>query len=253
MKHDQAKLYLTDLVAGELDADLEASVRAHTDTCDRCQNWLDTCKLFTEAQTSACAADDHPETELLALCAVRPEEIFEHDREGLRAHLEQCSICRQDVEVTGAAVAEARPDPRVAETVPVVGVLMRAQPQWWLAAGLAALAVAATLWFAPHLAKSGDVTADRQRSEPVPVGQRDEATEVEELSGRELAGANVIQAEQDLKVTDVRVMSGASLDIRGGDRISFGQGFQIGPSARLSVGTSQPEQSGRQQSSGGNA
>lgn len=253
MKHDQAKLYLTDLVAGELDADLEASVRAHTDTCDRCQNWLDTCKLFTEAQTSTCAADDHPETDLLALCAVRPEEIYERDREELRVHLEQCATCRQDVETAGAAIAEARPDPRRSEPAPAATVLMRTRPQLWLAAGLAALALAATLWFVPQLARKGDVTADWQRSEPVPVGQRDEATEVEELSGRELAGANVIQAEQDLKVTDVRVMSGASLDIRGGDRVSFGQGFQIGPSARLSVETSQPEQSGRQQSSGGNA
>lgn len=253
MKHNQAKLYLAELAMGELHGDLEARIGSHVKNCERCRNWLGTSKLFAETQARQFVPSEHPGTELLALCAVRPEEIYEHDREGLRAHLGQCATCRQEVETAGAAIAEARPDPRRSEPAPAANVLMRTRPQLWLAAGLAALALAATLWFVPQLARRADVTADWQRSTPVPVGQRDEATEVEELSGRELAGANVIQAEQDLKVTDVRVMSGASLDIRGGDRVSFGQGFQIGPSARLSVGTSQPEQSGRQQFSGGNA
>lgn len=253
MKHNKAKLYLADLAAGELDVDVEQGLKLHVANCQRCRHSLDTIELFVETRTWEPGSGGHPESELLALYVVGPGEVYDHDHEELCAHLEQCWACRRDVESIGQAVAEARPNEQKDADAPAPSFLSRPRPQQWLAAGLAALALAAAFWFGPQLTGKIDIASVWQRPEQLPVEKQQRVAEVEEFSGRELVGATLIQAEQNLKVTDIRVMSGANLDIRAGDRISFGQGFQVGPSARLAVGNSQPGQSGLQRPSGGSA
>ena len=110
MDHREIEGYLPDFAADDLDKAPRAAVAAHVDQCEECQSWLET-HDFLFAAISGRKEDQHPSSEILALCITRPEEDYEFDGTDLDHHLAHCEDCRRDLERVSDAVRAARPSP----------------------------------------------------------------------------------------------------------------------------------------------
>ena len=58
----------------------------------------------------------------------------------------------------------------------------------------------------------------------------------EEISDTEIEGTRLIEAEGSLTISQVRIKDGARVTIHAGDSVAFGNGFQVGPETRVSIG-----------------
>lgn len=237
MRHREAIDYLPDLGSGLLDSETQANVRAHVDDCPACRDWLATHDLLLGALSQGqLRDDDHPSSEVLALCVVRPEELREPGREELRDHLVRCSTCREAVALVGNVVHQARPGEEGAR--PPIASRSR-RPLYrsrLLAAGLAILVLGSGLLFgALVLSRFGpDPMSSAPRGSVYEATNFSEATD--ELSGQDLEGHRVIETERTLVVSKLTVKSGADVTLRARGVVAFGDGFQVARGARLSVG-----------------
>ncbi len=236
MDHSRAEKHLPDLAADGLDGRCRDDVMSHVVGCAECREWLGTYDMLASALEET-AGDEHPDAELLALCAVRPDELYESDRAELRRHLETCAQCRREVDAAGAAVRDARPSP--AAPVPMPTSSPRRAAPWRLAvaATLAACAIGALVVFGVHgwsarSALSGDEAGvrvvDGSASQPVAPATR--------LSDTQIHGDRVIEAPGDLMISRTTIEDGSQVTIRAGSTVVIGNGFQVGNQARITVG-----------------
>ncbi len=138
MDHREAKRHLLDFVAGDLDQGTRNAVTSHVERCVDCRAWLETHDLLASA-SEVDSSSDHPDSELLALCVVRPEEGNKPGRAAVRRHLESCARCRREMELVRDAVLDARPE--VAR--PSGAIHPKPSHSWWrLAAAACVVAVA---------------------------------------------------------------------------------------------------------------
>lgn len=149
MRHREAIRNLSELGSGSLDAETEAALAEHAQRCTACREWLATRDLLLDVFSGVRRSEqDHPPSDLLAICVVRPHEVDESDQEDLRRHLRRCPACRRQVELTRRAVREARstgagdsapPSPPATSTF--------SGARGWLAASIALFVLAlAGLW-----------------------------------------------------------------------------------------------------------
>lgn len=234
MDHHDAQRHLIDFVDGRLDQRARDELNAHVESCIDCRSWLETHELLACAFDSGPGAG-HPDSELLALCAIRPEEIDEPGRSEIGRHLEACAHCRRDVELVRDAVLEVRPKgsvpARLTRTLP-------AAP--WLAVAAAICIVGVALWLSLPFAtnrpilpdsRSYDIATHVETSRSSPMGSPREA-----LEEMELEGTQFIEAEGRLTLSRVKIKDGAKVTINAGEGVAFGDGFQIGSGAVVAIG-----------------
>jgi hypothetical protein len=233
MRHRDAVAYLPDFALDSLDASTRAAVESHVDRCAACKSWLKTHEFLAETLIGS-PDREHPDSSLLALCAVRPEEEYELDRSGFNHHLEICGECREDLERVRDAISAARPATARAAHATSPKLIS----SWWriAAAAIAGLAIGSLFTFGPWRVGPHD-------PEPIEIPiQSDESSDVEpsskpeEVSGIEIEGNRLIEAERALTITKVKIKDGARVTIRAGEVVAFGDGFQIGRGTRVAVG-----------------
>lgn len=236
MDHEATRGMLPDLMCGGLDPTETADLEEHLAECPSCRGWVDTYRLLEEAVGGgAGAGDPHSGPEVLALCAVRPEEEFELERGDLREHLAQCQGCRQDLEALKHAIREARP--AIEASAPRRSRQRRrvAAMAWGgLAATLATVGIGLTLFLggtprdrAPQAGGPGPAVAASSAASQAEPG--------ETLSNVELEGQRLIVADHSLLVTDVKVKPGGRVIFQVGEVAAFGDGFQIGDGGSVVV------------------
>jgi len=241
MNHQHARRLLADLGTGSLDSATEAALAAHTEHCAACQDWLSVRDLLSESltdtsDTAPAGGDRHPDSELLALCVVRPEEVREPDREDLRRHLASCWRCRNELTLTRAAVMEAKPKTEAPLQAPAPSPWMIPRTRRMLAATVAILLLSAGLLAGGLLFGRlgwlpGDAPQHAGASPRAPMSDEPAQT----ISGRDLDGTHVIDSEHKLVVSALTIKSGANITFRAGKSVAFGNGFRVAPGARIAV------------------
>lgn len=236
MSHKEATGLLATFVSDGLEEPREAAVRAHLEECEECRDWIATYHLFEGVLGQEPRPEQsHPPSELLALCVVRPEEVFEVDRTELQDHLACCERCRGEVEILQEAIRQARParaEPRFRAPVPV-------QTATWsrwgrLAAGVGLLAVGLAAGYFGLMARPesspGPQAAALQES-----GESAELVAPDQLVDVEIEDTRLIEADQSLVVSNVKVKPGARVTFRVGEVAAFGDGFQISDGGSIVV------------------
>lgn len=237
MRHRRAVELLPDFGFDILDATTESDLVRHAEACSACRDWLAMRELLVSEMRPHAARLSHPEARVLALCAIRPDEVNELDREELRRHLDGCVVCREDLSVLRAAVTQARP--RVAGSFePAFAVPAKSK--------LAARPLlAAALWSALVL---GSLVLAALALDRLPSGggtppsspqfqAADRAPSFQELSSQTLDGERLIEGDHRLIVSDVKISKGANVSFHAGEVLAFGDGFRVEAGARMRAGS----------------
>ncbi|GEM_PF-5641339 len=145
IEHERATLLLTDLVAGRLAGPVRSEVSAHVDRCESCRRAVRTIEVLADGMGGAMESKGHLSSEQVVAYALG--EICHTDPGSeavvLKAHLEHCASCADEVETVRRAEKAAttahqtsapdiRPAPRSHRPSP-----------WTLLAAAAALVFAA--------------------------------------------------------------------------------------------------------------
>ena len=235
MKHREAEALLLDLVEGRLHGHTREAVQRHVDQCGECVAWLDAYQILAGPPSPA-QVHRHPDSGLLALCAVRPDELFESDRADLRRHLEICPQCRHEMDLVGAAVGDARP---TSTQTTRLAPPWRGSRVWRLAAAAAIGALAVGALLVDGL-RRGEPVVDGASTVTATAtgGSLDAPSErrTEQFSEAEINGTRLIETDGGLIFSRTRIDDGAVVTIRAGETVAFGDGFQIGSQARVAVG-----------------
>lgn len=211
MNHREMIEKLPQLVAGRLSPEETSRLERHVAECSDCGEWLDTYHLLAGATggSAAGAAGSHPSSSELALWAVEgePGDAATAD------HLAVCGSCRRELQLTRRALAAGRHR---------TGLRAAAARVRGLGTG-GRVALAASLLLA--------VLAGVLLSPSRP------GTAEYDLSGRNLAGRQVISVPGSLLAAAVEIESGSDVRLQAGDRIALGDGFVVRSGATLAVET----------------
>lgn len=246
LSHREAVELLPDLAVGADDATPDAALRAHLRECPGCREWLETARLLrAQLRGANSGSGEHPDSELLAVCAVRPEEVYEPERAKLRAHLEACEGCRREIETLSEALRSARPS-SISQNVPRFRVDSRSKVIRWsvLAASLGVLGIGLGV---AHFAVSGNPErgVESRLEDPAPDDPSsrvdDGSGETVELANLELGDSRLIETDRGLTVSHVKVKSGARVTFRVGGVAAFGDGFQISDGGAVTVEAGVPQ------------
>jgi len=237
MNHRDAEEYLVDSAEGVLDGQLLGDLTSHVQGCSDCQGWLETFDIL--AGSAGQSGDgEHPDSHLIALCAVRAEEELEPDRSDLRQHLASCGQCRREIELMKAALHQARP---VVESKESPRMSVSAGRWWWKAAAAAAfIGIAITTLLGPsvrHRERPDDLhpaIASTALVEPA----SDPSLPATEFSEAEINGERLIESDGSLTFSETKINAGAVVKIQAVRTVAFGNGFEIGPQTRVEVGVS---------------
>ncbi len=192
---------LAGFLAGRGDGDESDALHRHLLECEDCREWA--------------AGTGHPTSDELAHQAVGRGRLVASEHRWVARHLEACSECRREVELTRAALSAARAESPA--PLPFVGRGPRASylaPRWAIAAGLILVAALA-------------FTFGRT---PAPEGLRDRV-----LKSQTLAGTRLVEAPGSITATAVTIDSGSSVVFRAGTTIALGNGFAVANGATLEV------------------
>jgi hypothetical protein len=240
MRHGQVIDLLPAFTDGSLPTATRNRVASHVERCLACVSWIDDYQAL-RALVGNSEATPHPDSGILAICASRPEELFEPGREELREHLAGCQDCTLELGLLQAAVAQARPA-TVALTPPTSRVEPKVPTPWRkLAAAAMAACVLGPLAFLGSKAWSGDPLETLEVAvavRPVPVSSQvgDFSLGAERIHGFDVEGIETFQSDGNLAISQLKVRDGATLTIQSGETVVFGDGFQVGSGAKLSVG-----------------
>jgi hypothetical protein len=239
MDHREVRELLVDLRAGDLDQSTHEEVNLHVSECVACRAWLETHDLLASL-AGVEEGLEHPESELLACFAVRPEAMDRAQSTVVRRHLESCSSCRREVDLLAGAVAEARPHSARHDYVTIQSPGRR----WWYVAAAAVVGVIALRLFLPAERvnrRHADVQPNEAVIQAVESHQIGAVPAVENITGEEIHGTRLIEAKGGLTLIRVKISDGAKVTIYAGDGVAFGDGFQIGAGTTVAVGTGQSE------------
>lgn len=272
MRHREAIRNLSELGSGSIDADTEAALAEHAQGCAACREWLATRDLLLDVFSGGRGLErDHPPSDLLALCVVRPHEVDESDQEDLRLHLRRCSDCRRQVELTRSAVREARSN-GVGDSAPLSppATSTFSGARGWLAASIVLFVLAlAGLWVgvparraaelagsppavSPAIVASAVPTSEPATAVPaaavptivpsvapsdVPVATAATVATTKEVSGGEIDGTQLVVGGESLLVSKLTVHSTGDVTFRAPRAVAFGNGFRVTAGARMRVET----------------
>lgn len=238
MRHRDAIELLPEHGTGWLDPDAEEALAAHVARCPACRDWLATRDLLAEELSRGSYPSRlHPDSELLAICALRPEEVYEYGRSALRAHLADCAECRQELELVRAAVDGARPH-RVGMPTPTAGRVQTPYRRLALAAALTVALLGAGAVLQRYVIEHADPGREQVEESPsAPRRVSRDAGPAEVISGRELEGKQSIDGDSTLVVSKLTVKPGADIEIRAKRSVALGDGFRVEKGARLAVST----------------
>jgi len=246
MRHRIAIRHLTEYAAGTADPEIESAVSAHLTTCVECRRWLETHDLLAE-ELGREREDDrtsHPESAALALCAIRPEEVYESDRRDLREHLDSCARCRDEMRAVREALLSARPAHGPAESPAHAADSRGLSPRIWASAATIVgilLGSGFVLVFLLSDPRPTDVPPPRIDDGAATAADTTPALQSPTImAGEDLEGNRVISAES-LLVSDLTVKSGADVTFRSKRVVAFGSGFRVASGARLRVDTGDPD------------
>lgn len=243
MRHLDAVKHLGEFGGGTLSAETERAVASHLQRCPRCRSWIGTRDLLA---ASLADAGDHPTSDVLARYAVGSRGEPDDD---VREHLTRCTTCRGDVALVRSAlrqVPEAAPNgdrpggdrgdipgspPRIPGSPP--------RGSSWLAAAVLILLLAGGFFGAAILVVplQSDTTPRPVRTAGIGVHAEPPARPLEELTGRELSGTQLIEGEAGVVLSKVTVTEGADITVRSDRLVVLGDGFRVASGGRLSVGT----------------
>lgn len=228
---------LPELRSDGLDRGAREQVLSHLESCEDCRDWLATHDLLqAEFGGGSGNADDHPESALLALCVVRPEELEEPDRQDLAGHLNRCPACRNELETVRAAVRAARPGSSLEGHAPSSSPATArpvARPLALAATVVVGVFLLAMAWQWGILDNEGRRAA--VETSPSQIGEFGGTEPVEMLSGKDLQGTQTIRSESRLAALDLAVSPGADVSMEARDAVVFGDGFRVASGARLTV------------------
>lgn len=241
MRHRDAIEYLPEHGSRSLDPVTEEELLLHAEHCEECKGWLLTRDFLASAYGPGHEHHaEHPVSDLLALCVIRPEEVHEPDRKEVRLHLEQCGTCRHELDLARLAVLHGRPSaeaPRGRSVHPPPSRLLSRTGRA-IAAGLAVVLLGAGFFIGGVLVGRIDSAGSRVGEQP---GVSNGLDSTEELSGRDLDGTQILGAEGRLVVSKLTVRSGADITFQAGESVAFGDGFRVLSGARLRVASTGPD------------
>lgn len=199
-----------------LDPSHRRQVEEHVRGCSDCRRWLETYRTLSGGSSCARQAP----SELLARYAVGANQIDEEQRGRLTAHLATCAPCRAELDLARSALESARdkaPTGRASAREVIGTMIGRIFLTPTGAATSAAMLVVLTAigWVALFSA---------ERSAP-----------------SDLTAASVVEAEANTQdqvamlIANTSVGAGGALAIRSYGSVAFGDGFSVGPGARLRV------------------
>lgn len=237
MRHGDAIELLAEYATGQLPEAISASVELHVRGCRACGYWLDTHRLLVSVLCTEPdpRRDDHPSSEVLALCVTRPEEVDELDRTDLMAHLASCPRCREEISIVREAVIVARPG--AAEGAgPLSDPIRRAdtntvRSRWLL---VAAACVFGAIVSGAVLFDWGGPAALSERSPGLRSGSSSTSTETR-VENLQIEGRQIIRGEKTLLVSQVQVKPGAHVTFSAGEAVQFGAGFRISDGGSIAV------------------
>ncbi len=205
--HELIRAELESYALGELEGSTRSSVERHVDSCEECRGWLDTYRLVAASMAAEDTGQGHPESERLAEAAASNSAPIE-DRE-LQDHLDSCGSCREQVELTRAALAEAD-----------IGSL-RSSHSYQRAAIWAAAAVLLVALGIGFVADRGPEVAGFQAER--------------QISDLSLSGVQDVEAVASLSASTVHVEPGATVRFRAGETVALADGFSVGSGANFAV------------------
>lgn len=226
MKHEEALRWLPEYAAGNLEA--ADIVMNHLDSCTECQDWLETYRVLESLGGPAAASSGssavkepvatHPESELLAEYAVDPLALDPDAVAEIDSHLESCSVCHSDVQMTRAAVINARSGAiESAEDSAASKRRVRPAVRWALAAGLTGALVAAALFYSDAPSSETQVAVD-------PSPQKIEGPWLIEGKGNETVNAG-----------ELSLARGSNVTMRADTVVALGNGFSVERDADLRI------------------
>jgi predicted anti-sigma-YlaC factor YlaD len=234
LNHRDAIERLALWAASGADWGVDESLSSHVRGCASCREWIDTYRWLQDGlRENESATKEHPPTEMLALCATRPEELGELDQQDLNEHLRSCAECRQVLELAADAVRAARPRGAtgVAESLVPTGAKPFAWSRWVsasvAAAGVVAVVALGVSW---HSVPSRSVGL----LETSDVGDR-RREETDRVAGLQVEGYRLFGSERSLSVSDTQIAAGSQVRFRAGDSVRFGHGFRIRDGGRVAV------------------
>lgn len=235
MKHSQAIDSLVELPAGRLKEGERVSIEKHVSRCSTCQEWLETATLLGGAFQRQNGVEEgpspHPHADVLALCALRPEEALEPDREGFLTHLEGCSSCQTLLDLMGEAIRQARPRRPNPSGYGRYHRFHALGASALVAAGLFAAIGAGFFYSRQHGSGMEEVHMNAAPAEEA----IERARTGEKLSDVELSGTHLIEADRELQLANVKIREGARIKLRARNLVVFSDGFHVGESSSLSV------------------
>ncbi len=107
MDHDEASLYVAELVRGDLAPERRAAVEAHLRDCADCRELAQAAELLAETMLARgpVASGDHPQSETLVELASNPERLAAAETRRIEQHLTTCRHCAEDVASARAVLA----------------------------------------------------------------------------------------------------------------------------------------------------
>lgn len=238
--HLEATRALVELEDGALEAGSAASVVAHLEECAPCQEWIETYRLLATTLGSKEGQQlSHPNSELLACWALRPDDLDELEEAQVSAHVRSCRACRQATELVHKSTLEARLDRSPPTWRHRATERLGAGPRLLVAAGLAAALIGSIALFASLSPFRRSPAAGTETE-----GFRYELSDGHEvsdhqLSGLEIYGSQSIEAGETLGVSNVKIRNGAMVTLRSKQRVALGNGFIVDLGARATIGTTQ--------------
>lgn len=213
MRHHKAIELLPSLETEKIAASERDELLRHLEECADCREWRETYLLFSDAL----AGDgvEHPSSEQLARQAADPERMTGPERQSITEHLASCAACRQESEVTAAALTQSRTE----------GDANLLSGRWASPATSTALrlALAASVVLAVALGFT-------LRSPEAP-----DATVARQLSGEQLSGVQVIEAANSISAEFVTVGGDGEVTFRAGESVALSDGFSVGSDTTFRV------------------
>ena len=233
MNHREAKGLLAEFAAGDLDSRLRREVARHVQDCLDCRSWLETHDLLATA-SDVSRFSEHPESNLVAAFAVEGAQDDEPGGREMSRHIETCESCRLEMELVRAAVLEAR----AKTAAPALASRREHSYGWWYSiAAACVVAIAIKLLFPGGAGRPGHVESP-QPDISMAIDSAPDAPHGSpglEIAEEEIEGTRLLEADGPLTLNRVKIKDGAEVTIRAGQLVAFGNGFQVGPGARVTV------------------
>ena len=211
MKSETLCAKVVDYASSTLTAREETRFKAHLAGCEACRGWLETRQLLVQEFSCARQAPSL----LMARLAANDGTLDSTQRQHLEAHLEACDFCRRELEVSRKALRAAAKPVSAANPPARFGRLRPPSLAVAIVASLVLILVAAGVWL-------------RQGSQVhLPLPSMEEA--------------EVLEADRQLVLQDLRVEPGARLVARATESVVLADGFTVDSGGSLTIALGQAD------------